>query len=149
MGDLGLIPGLGRSPGEGKGYPLQYSGLENSMDCIGCEVTKSWSRFSDFLFHFSLSLETNDIWNSEDFRGGTVRSKETCAGSWGCESMGSGVVMIKHTILLSVSPSGPHGLSLWPAGSRLCGAPLGRLPGPGLAGQMDSKQLVIKWVNEQ
>ena len=34
-GDLGLIPGLGRSPGEGKGYPLQYSGLENSMDGIG------------------------------------------------------------------------------------------------------------------
>ena len=31
-GELGLIPGLGRSPGEGKGYPLQYSGLENSMD---------------------------------------------------------------------------------------------------------------------
>ena len=30
-GDLGLSPGLGRSPGEGKGYPLQYSGLENSM----------------------------------------------------------------------------------------------------------------------
>ena len=34
VGDLGLIPGLGKSPGEGKGYPLQYSGLENSMDCI-------------------------------------------------------------------------------------------------------------------
>jgi len=34
VGDLGLIPGLGRSPGEGKGYPLQYSGLENSTDCI-------------------------------------------------------------------------------------------------------------------
>ena len=32
VGDLGLIPGLGRSPGEGKGYPLQYSGLDNSMD---------------------------------------------------------------------------------------------------------------------
>ena len=32
--DLGLIPGLGRSLGEGNGYPLQYSGLENSMDCI-------------------------------------------------------------------------------------------------------------------
>ena len=31
-GDLDLIPALGRSPGEGKGYPLQYSGLENSMD---------------------------------------------------------------------------------------------------------------------
>ena len=34
-GDLGSIPGLGRSPGEEKGYPLQYSGLENFMDCIG------------------------------------------------------------------------------------------------------------------
>ena len=34
VGDLGLIPGLGRSPGEGKGYPFQYSGLENSMDCV-------------------------------------------------------------------------------------------------------------------
>ena len=33
VGDLGSIPGLGRSPGEGKGYPLQYSSLENSMDC--------------------------------------------------------------------------------------------------------------------
>ena len=32
MGDLGLIPGLGRSPGEGNGYPLQYSGLENPKD---------------------------------------------------------------------------------------------------------------------
>ena len=31
--DMGLISGLGRSPGEEKGYPLQYSGLENSMDC--------------------------------------------------------------------------------------------------------------------
>ena len=33
-GDLALIPGLGKSPGEGKGYTLQYSGLENSTDCI-------------------------------------------------------------------------------------------------------------------
>ena len=33
-GDLGLIPRLGRSPGEENGYPLQYSGLENSMECI-------------------------------------------------------------------------------------------------------------------
>ena len=48
VGDLGLIPGLGRSPGEGKGYPLQYSGLENSMDCIVHGVTKSWTRLSDF-----------------------------------------------------------------------------------------------------
>ena len=42
-GDLGSIPGLGRSPGEGKGYPLQYAGLENSMDCIIHGVAKSWT----------------------------------------------------------------------------------------------------------
>ena len=41
VGDLGSIPGLGRSPGEGKGYPLQYCGLENSMDCIVHGVTES------------------------------------------------------------------------------------------------------------
>ena len=40
-GELGLIPGLGRSPGEGNSYPLQYSGLENSMNCIVHGVTKS------------------------------------------------------------------------------------------------------------
>ena len=39
MGDLGSIPGLGRSPGEGKGYPLQYSGLENSMDSVDSDMT--------------------------------------------------------------------------------------------------------------
>ena len=39
--DLGSILELGRSPGEGKGYPLQYSGLENSMDCIVRGVAKS------------------------------------------------------------------------------------------------------------
>ena len=42
-GDLCLIPRLGGSPGEGKGYPLQYSGLENSMDCIVHGVAKSWT----------------------------------------------------------------------------------------------------------
>ena len=40
-GDLGSIPGLGRSPGEGKGYPLQFSGLENSMDYIVHGIAKS------------------------------------------------------------------------------------------------------------
>ena len=52
VGDLGSIPGLGRSPGEGKCYPLQYSGLENSMDCIVHGVAMSWARLSDFHFHF-------------------------------------------------------------------------------------------------
>ena len=43
MGDLGSIPGLGRSPGERNGYLLQYSGLENSMDRIVHGVTESWT----------------------------------------------------------------------------------------------------------
>ena len=52
-GDLGLISGLGRSPGAGNCYPLQYSGLENSMECIVHGVTKSWTRLSDFHFTFT------------------------------------------------------------------------------------------------
>ena len=51
----GSIPRLGRSPGEGKGYPLQYSGLENSMDCIVHGVEKSHTQLSDFHFHFKES----------------------------------------------------------------------------------------------
>ena len=42
-GDLSSTPGLGRSPEEGKGYPLQYSGLENSVNCIVHGVAKSWT----------------------------------------------------------------------------------------------------------
>ena len=49
-GDPGLIPRSGRSPAEGKGYPLQYSGLENSKDCIIHGVAKSWTGLSDFHF---------------------------------------------------------------------------------------------------
>ena len=51
-GDLGSIPGLGRHPGKGKGYPLQYSGLEKSMDCIVQGVAKSWTPLSNFHFPF-------------------------------------------------------------------------------------------------
>ena len=47
-GDLGSIPGFGRSPGEAKGYPFQYSGLENSTDCIVHRVAKSQTQLSDF-----------------------------------------------------------------------------------------------------
>ena len=58
-GDLGSVPGLGRSPGEGKGYPLWYSGLENSMDRIVHGVAKSRTRLNDSHFrpkyyHFSM-----------------------------------------------------------------------------------------------
>ena len=50
--DLGSIPGLGRSPGEGKGYPHWYSGLENTVDCMSHGVTKSRTQLSDFTFTF-------------------------------------------------------------------------------------------------
>ena len=49
-GDLGSVPGLGKSPGEGNSYPLRYSGLENSMDYIVHRVEKSRTRLSDFHF---------------------------------------------------------------------------------------------------
>ena len=55
-GDLGSSPGLGRSPGEGNSYPLQYSGLENSMDCIVHGVTES-----DTTERLSLSLSQYGI----------------------------------------------------------------------------------------
>ena len=49
-GDLGSFPGLGRSLGGGNAYPLQYSGVENFMDCVVHGVTKSWTRLSFFTF---------------------------------------------------------------------------------------------------
>ena len=55
-GDPGLIPGSGRSPGEGIGYPLQYSGLENSMDCMVRGAAKSWTRLNDFHLIYSVVL---------------------------------------------------------------------------------------------
>ena len=54
-GDLGSIPGLERSPGEGNIYPLQYSGLENSIDCMVHGVSESWTRLSDL--HFTLQRQ--------------------------------------------------------------------------------------------
>ena len=59
-GDPGSIPGLGRLPGEGNGYgkvyPLQYSCLENSMDCVVHGIAKSRTGLSDFHFHFPVVL---------------------------------------------------------------------------------------------
>ena len=50
VGHRGLIPGLGGSPGEGKGYSLQYSGLENSLNCVVHGVAKSQTQLSHFHF---------------------------------------------------------------------------------------------------
>ena len=63
MRDQGSIPGLGRSPGEGNGYPLQYSGLENSMDYRAHGVPKSQRRLSDFPFtQASSALWRSALW---------------------------------------------------------------------------------------
>ena len=56
VGDLGLIPGLGRSPGEGNGYPLQYSCLENSMDRGAWQATVHGAAELDTTEQLSLSL---------------------------------------------------------------------------------------------
>ena len=56
VGDPGLIPGLGRSPGVRKGYLHQYSGLANSMDSIVHGVTNSWEQLRDFHFRREISL---------------------------------------------------------------------------------------------
>ena len=63
-GDQSSIPGSGRSPGEGNGYPLQYSCLENPMDrgawcAIVHGVAKSQTRLNDFAFTFNASLRTS------------------------------------------------------------------------------------------
>ena len=67
-----MIPGLGRLPGIGRGYPLQYSGLENSMDCIVHGVTKSRTRLSDFHFHRTVDAFAFNcypsIWKALDVR---------------------------------------------------------------------------------
>ena len=55
--DLGSIPGLVRSPGEGNGYPLQYSGLENSLECVVHGVARSGTRLSNFHFHHRNSIQ--------------------------------------------------------------------------------------------
>ena len=71
VGDLGSIPGLGRSPGEGKGYPLQYSGMENSIDCIVHEVTKSQTWLSDFHFT-SITHWGSILWYGANLHGNKV-----------------------------------------------------------------------------
>ena len=84
-GDLGLIAGLGRSSGEGKGYPLQYSGLESSMDCIAHGVTKSWTRLSNFHFqpwqmYRQLIKNPPKKWQMKDTmnRGSTKTEQQAC-----------------------------------------------------------------------
>ena len=55
--DMGSISGSGRCPGVGNGNPLQYSCLENSMDCIIHGVAKNWTQLSNFYFQPPRALE--------------------------------------------------------------------------------------------
>ena len=61
VGDLGLIPGLGRSPGAGKGHPLQYCGLESSMGCIVHGVAESQTRVSGLHFTSPVGAEQGGV----------------------------------------------------------------------------------------
>ena len=76
VGDSGSIPGLGRSPGEESSYPLQYSGLENSMDCIIQGVGHDWASFSVSrmvvfyslnLFHQTFTCFCSKIWSDPSY----------------------------------------------------------------------------------
>ena len=69
--DPGLIPGLGRSSGEGNGNPLQYSCLENSMDrgpwqAIVCGVAKSWTQLSDYYYYYYYNF-SGFTWESKSY----------------------------------------------------------------------------------
>ena len=64
-GDLCSIPGSGRSPGEGKGYTLQYSGLENSVDCIVYGIAKGWTQVSDF----TKKIYKKDLYDADNHDG--------------------------------------------------------------------------------
>ena len=63
---MASIPGLGRSPGRGKGYPLQYSGLENSTDSVVHGVTKSRTQLSDFHFQGAFNGHpSHQLWRTD------------------------------------------------------------------------------------
>ena len=85
-GELGSIPGLERSPGEGKGHPLQCSGLENSMDCIVHGVTKSQTRLRDFHFHFPVyhPLESSQLceMNTITLSHFTIKKNSVSLNNW-------------------------------------------------------------------
>ena len=86
VGDLGWIPGLGRYPGEGKGYPLQDSGLENSTDCIVHGVAKSGTRLSDtFTFMYGDICLYVCMWTK------SIQSCLTLCNPMDCSPRGSSV----------------------------------------------------------
>ena len=93
-GDLGSIPGFGRSPGEGNSYPLQNSGLENSMNYIVCGITKSWTWLSNLklLLKGSYSLRPHRLYSPWDSPGQNTGVKEASL-KWLCTALFQGKTM--------------------------------------------------------
>ena len=79
-GDLGSIPGLGRFPGEGNSYPLQYSVLENSIDRGAWQATvhgatKSWTRLSDFHYVCNICTRYTNVYTNSSV---VVKVTQSC-----------------------------------------------------------------------
>ena len=105
-GDLGSIPGLGRSSGEGKGSPFQYSGLENSMDCTVHGVAKSQTWLSDFHFHFTMVQSSENPWNFQSHK--SEQGVFYCVNEVTLERMGDGCQEKRPLIRLGPSISAPN-----------------------------------------
>ena len=147
-GDLGSIPGLGRSLAEGKGYPLQYSGLENPMDCIVHGVTDNWTRLSDLHFHFQIidkswenkesSYHSNKcmIFRSDQIRSVT-QSCPTLCGPMNLSTLGHPV----HHQLLDFTETHVHQVSDAIQPSHPLSSPSPLAPNP------SQHQSVFQWVN--
>ena len=123
-GDLDSIPGFRRSPREGKGYPLQYSGLENSTDCIGHGVAKSRTRLSDFLsLHFHNVLCVQGMFfsakklTSVPLHSGKARHSLASAASATVPSVPQGPIQdtTLHLGSASLNSSGPDSFSVSPS----------------------------------
>ena len=98
--------GWGRFPGEGKGFPLQYSGLENCMDCIVHGVSDNWTQLRDFHFHFPQPLDQGSP---------TPQGLDHTAGGEQQVSQPSFIIIYRRSPLLALPPelcllSGQQGL---------------------------------------
>ena len=87
VGDMGSIPGSGRSPGESNGYPLQYSCLENPMDggawwAAVHGVTKSWARLSDFTFTFHFHALEKEMATHSSVQCSCLENSRDGGASW-------------------------------------------------------------------
>jgi len=99
----GSIPGLGRSPGEGKGYPLPCSGLENSMDCIVHGVTKSQAWLSNF--HSLFGCAGSSFSSCGERRPPcSVGPASHCHGFSCCQAWALGLQQLRHVGSLALTP---------------------------------------------